>query len=191
MGGVWSPLLPCRGGLTTAEHRETGSIKGNVFLQYFQVHLCHAALCCAMLRCTVLCHAALCCAVPCCTVPSSSLHNLCVHNCTRALRTHRLQECRAPTERPSSHAVRAVHDVRAVQAVGVLRVIVVGVALVAGQTAWIMSDWWLARWSQASPDEQSSDMHKWLGVYGALVACAHLPLRPACVCRETSAKSTM
>eukprot|EP00892_Ulva_mutabilis_P006809 jgi/Ulvmu1/44/UM001_0047.1 len=60
------------------------------------------------------------------------------------------------------------------QAVGVARVTVVGLALVGGQTAWIMSDWWLAQWSQASPERQSSDMSRWLGVYGALVACVVL-----------------
>lgn len=63
------------------------------------------------------------------------------------------------------------------QAVGPVRVAVVGLALIGGQSAWIMSDWWLALWSQASPERQSSEMPRWLGVYGGLVACVPPPCR--------------
>lgn len=57
-------------------------------------------------------------------------------------------------------------------AMGSFKVTVILLALLLGQATWIMSEWWLARWSQVSAIEQRDDM--WLWVYGTLVACALL-----------------
>jgi hypothetical protein len=44
-------------------------------------------------------------------------------------------------------------------------------ALILGQITWILSEWWLAKWSQAAPSEQGRP--KWMIAYGSLVAGAH------------------
>lgn len=109
--GSGSPTAPestlCRKGgqLTEVEHRETGALKGNVFLQY-------------------------------------------------AL------------------------------AMGGCKVFVMLLALVLGQATWIMSEWWLARWSQSSAMEQRDKMDMWLWVYGVLVACAPLSTSPPASCEQ-------
>ena len=43
-------------------------------------------------------------------------------------------------------------------AMGSLKVAVILLALVLGQATWIMSEWWLAKWSQSSAQEQRDDM---------------------------------
>lgn len=57
-------------------------------------------------------------------------------------------------------------------AMGSFKVAVIFLALVLGQATWIMSEWWLARWSQSSAMEQRDEMNMKLWVYGTLVACA-------------------
>ena len=59
-----------------------------------------------------------------------------------------------------------------VAAMGGGKVAVMTAALMAGQIAWIMSEWWLARWSSSAPEEQQSDLARWLGWYCAIVAGA-------------------
>lgn len=57
-----------------------------------------------------------------------------------------------------------------IRAVGLLSAVAVAAALAAGQSAWILSEWWLAQWSNESDEEQQDS--KWLIVYGSLVAGA-------------------
>lgn len=53
---------------------------------------------------------------------------------------------------------------------GVCRVLGLLFALVAGQIAWIFSEWWLTEWAQRSPESQHSGLFRWLGMYSTLVA---------------------
>lgn len=55
-------------------------------------------------------------------------------------------------------------------AMGLWKVSFIMLAIIAGQVSWIISEWWLAKWSQASEESQRDDLFKWLGVYSALVA---------------------
>ena len=59
---------------------------------------------------------------------------------------------------------------RYICAVGVVSSAAVALALALGQSAWILSEWWLAEWSNESDAAQEDS--KWLIVYGALVASA-------------------
>lgn len=71
-----------------------------------------------------------------------------------------------------------------IAAMGGGEVAVMTAALLAGQAAWIMSEWWLAQWSGSSPTEQQSNLAWWLGWYCALVAgaaAAAAALMPAIV----------
>lgn len=52
------------------------------------------------------------------------------------------------------------------QAIGVAITVIVWVLLFTGQAVYLASDWWLALWSQSSPDDQIRA--KWLWVYGLL-----------------------
>lgn len=58
-------------------------------------------------------------------------------------------------------------------AMGGFKVTIILLALVLGQATWIMSEWWLARWSQSSAEEQRRKMNMKLWVYGVLVACTN------------------
>jgi hypothetical protein len=54
---------------------------------------------------------------------------------------------------------------------GVVKIVLLTLALVGSQVAWIVSEWWLAQWASASSEEQRRDVRMWLGVYGGIVAC--------------------
>jgi hypothetical protein len=56
-----------------------------------------------------------------------------------------------------------------IRAAGGFNVFAILAALVIGQALWILSEWWLARWAEASDDEQKREMRKWLLVYGLFV----------------------
>jgi hypothetical protein len=56
-------------------------------------------------------------------------------------------------------------------AMGFVKVALLVAALFGGQVAWIMSEWWLAKWASSSPEAQQRDMGTWIGVYAGIVAC--------------------
>lgn len=76
------------------------------------------------------------------------------------------------TERTEKGALKGRVYVQYLAAMEWVTVAALLAALLGGQVALVMSEWWLAEWASSPPAEQRSELRRWLGVYTAIVACA-------------------